>query len=129
MQWTGRGSAVGNGLPSPVTLSFNRPIRALLLQINREQTNFNADDEHYEDLKTHQDKYIKGNDTYKDSFSFPIGSTLAVQNEDGGPWMHGTSEETNSTDHQGQSYIIRVIKTGRLMTDICRTPIPAQQYL
>ena len=62
---------------------------------------FNADNEHYEDLKTHQDKYIKGNDTCKDSFSFPIGSPTAVQHENSRQWTHSVMEDVNSTDHQG----------------------------
>ena len=37
-------------------------------------------------------KYIKGNDTHKDLFSFHIVSTVAVQQEDGRPWTHGIVE-------------------------------------
>ena len=46
---------------------------------------FNAGNEHYEAPKTNQDKYTEGNDTHRDSFSFSIGSTVAVQYENGGP--------------------------------------------
>ena len=35
------------------------------------------------------DKYLKNNDTHKHSISFPIGSTVVIQRDDGGPWMHG----------------------------------------
>ena len=56
-----------------------------------------------------------GNDTYKDTFSFPIGSTIVIQYKDGGPWTHGVAEEIDGTDHQVQSYIIQVMKTGRLI--------------
>ena len=42
---------IGTGLPSPATLLFNRPIRALLPQMNREPININADEEHYKALK------------------------------------------------------------------------------
>ena len=34
----------GTGLPSPSTMLFNRPIRGLLHQMNREQININNDD-------------------------------------------------------------------------------------
>ena len=51
----------------------------------------------------------------EDSFSFPIGSTGAVQHEDDGPWMHSIVEEMNGSDYKGKSYIIRVMKTGRLI--------------
>ena len=42
---------IGAGFPSPATLLFNRPIRALLPHINREPINLNADDGNYEALK------------------------------------------------------------------------------
>ena len=77
-------------------------------KINRDPINFNAHDEHYKALKRCQEKYIKCSNTHKDSFSFPIESTVAVQCEDGGPWMYNIVEETNGTDHMGWSYIIRV---------------------
>ena len=47
---------IGAGLCSPAILIFNRSIRALLPQINREPININADNEHYKALK-----YIKIN--------------------------------------------------------------------
>ena len=47
--------------------------------------------------------------------------------------MHRVIEEANSTDHNGWSYIIRVMKTGRLIMchtmHICRTPVTTEQYL
>ena len=52
-------------------------------------------------------KYTKGNDTYKDSFYFPKASTVAVQCEDGGPWIHGIVEEMKGTDHLMQSTLTR----------------------
>ena len=38
---------IGKGLPGPGTLLFNRPIRALLPQINWQPMNSSADDEYY----------------------------------------------------------------------------------
>ena len=74
----------------------------------------------------------KCNDNHEDSLSFPIRSTVAVQHEDEGPWMHRVFEEANNTDHNGWSYIITVIKTGRHIVHstglICRTPITREQY-
>ena len=47
--------------------------------------------------------------------------------------MHGTIEEANSSDHRGRSYIIRVVKTGRLITQDMRyigsTLVTTEQYL
>ena len=63
----------------------------------------------------------------------PIGSTVAIQYEDGGPWMHRVIEEANKIDHNGRSYTNRVMNTGRLIMQItrhiCSTPITTQQYL
>ena len=81
--------------------------------------------------KACHDKYVNDNNTFKDSVSFPLVSTVAVQHEDGGPWMHAVIEEANKSDHCGRSYIIRVMKTGRLVmwntTHICNTPITMEQ--
>ena len=46
------------------------------------------------------DKYVKNNDTHEESFSFPIGSIVAVQCEDGGPWIHGVIKEASSSNHR-----------------------------
>ena len=107
-----RTTLIGARLPSHATLLSARPIGAMLSQINREPINLNADDEYYNALKICQDKSLRTVIlTY--SFSFPLRSTLAVKYEDGDPWMNSNVEEMNGTDNQGQSYIIRLMKTGR----------------
>ena len=58
-----RSIAVRSELPSPAILLFNGPIRPLLPKMNREPTTFNSESEHYEALRTCQDKYVKGSDT------------------------------------------------------------------
>ena len=58
-----RTTPVDTGLHSPATLLLNRPIRTLLPQMNKEPTNFTADDECHKVLNACQDKYIKHNDT------------------------------------------------------------------
>ena len=58
----------------------------------RELININADDNHHEDLQAYQDKYLKGNDHYKESPSSPIGSAVVVHCEDGGSWTYGVVE-------------------------------------
>ena len=99
-----RSILVGTGLPSAASLLFNRPIRALLLQIGKEPINVNNDDESYEALKSRQEAYTKNNDTHKDSTFFSAGSTVAVQREDGSPWMHGMIMECNSNADCKQSF-------------------------
>ena len=68
-----RSTSIDTGLSSPATFFIKRPIRSLLPQMNRKPIDINADDEHYEALKTGQDKYFKGSDAHKDSLYFPIG--------------------------------------------------------
>ena len=46
-----RSTVVSTGLPSQARILFNRPIRTLLPQIDRESINVNDDDEYYEALK------------------------------------------------------------------------------
>ena len=48
-----RSMCIGAGLPSPAFLLFNRLIRGLLPQMNREAININNDDAQYEVLKAH----------------------------------------------------------------------------
>ena len=78
------------------------------------------------------DKYIKDNDTGKDSL-FPEGSTVVMRHEDGGPWTIGIITAANNSDQTERSYIIRVTKMGRLMTwntrHTCSTPITTEQYI
>ena len=91
----------GAGIPSPATQFFNTPIRGLLLQMNRDPIRINNNDAQYGAHKACQDKYVKGNDTCKDSLSFCIGHTVAVQCEDWALWMYRVIEGANSSDHRG----------------------------
>ena len=112
---------------------FIWPIRSLLPQMNREPISINNDDAQYEALKVCQNKSVKKKDTHKDSLSFPKGSTVALQHEDGGPWMHRVIDEVNNSDHKGRSYIIRVVTMSRPITwnrrHICSSPVTTEKYL
>ena len=102
-------------------------------KISRESINTNNDDVQYETLKACHSKYTRDNDTHKDSLSFLIRSTVAIQHEDGGPWMHGVIKGTNNSYHNWRSYIVRVTKTGRLIIlntrHIGNTTITIEQHL
>ena len=97
------------GLPCPATLLFNIPTKDMLPLINRDPININVVDVNYEALKAWQDKYLKDNDTHKDSLSFHIESIVTVLWEDDGPWMHGATVETNSTYHNGYSLLVPLV--------------------
>ena len=73
-----RSGSIGAGLPREAALMFNRHIRALLYQINKELINLNSVNENCEALKLQQDKYLRDNDTPKDSLSFPARSSIAL---------------------------------------------------
>ena len=53
--------------------------------------------------------------------------------EDGEQWTHGIIVEANSTDHNSQSYTMRVTKMDRLNTHnirhMCKTLKTVKQYL
>ena len=55
-----------------------------------------------------QDDKNKG--TPKNYVSIPIGSTVAVQWEEGGSWTHGTIEGKGNQNHHDRSYHIHITK-------------------
>ena len=65
--------------------------------------------------------------------SIPIGSTVAVQREDGGPWTHCTIEGKGDQNYHDRLYHICTTKTGRLVTQnrqhLRPTQKSAKQYL
>ena len=73
------------------------------------------------------------NDTSQVFASIPIGSTVAVQWEDGGSWTHGTIVGMGDHNHHSRSYKIQVTTTGRIITcnrqHIKPTPITAEDYM
>ena len=82
----------------------------------RKPRNVNNNDAKYEASKAHQNKYVKNNDTHKDPSVFSAGFMVAVQWKDRVLWMHVVVEEAKVCDHSGQSYIIWVMRTGKLIT-------------
>ena len=65
--------------------------------------------------------------------SIPIGSTVAVHSEDGGPWTHGTVVGSGDNNHNNRSYMMCITKTGQLATrnrkHIKENPATGGQYL
>ena len=54
----------------------------------------------------------KNKGTPKNYVSIPIGSTAAVQPEEGGLWTHGIIEGKDDQNHHDRSYHICITKTG-----------------
>ena len=124
---------LGPELPSPATLLFNHPIRGIMPIIRRPPVGVNNDEEHHEILENSQTKDDKNQGTPRNYVSFPKGSTVAVQCEDGGPWTYGTVEGKGDHNHHEQSYNICITKTGQLVNrdrkHIKPTQITAEQNL
>ena len=72
------------------------------------------DDEHHNRLIDRQHK--NNNDASPIFASIPIGSAVAVQQEDGRPWTHGTVTGTGDHNHHNHSYTIQLTTNGRRIT-------------
>ena len=99
-----RSAPLEPGLPRPATLLFNHPICGIMPIMNRLPINLDNDDEHYEALINRQTKNDKKYDPARIFDLFSIGSTVMVQQEDGGPWTHGIGRGDHN--HYNRSYII-----------------------
>ena len=99
--------------------------------IDRKPVCTDNDDEHYTKLVPREHK----NDTMMlhKSASIPIGSTVVVQQEDGGPWTHGTIIRMGDYNHHNCTYNIQITTMGRRIT--CNKqhnrlmPIAAEDYI
>ena len=123
-----RTTPLGQGLPSPATLLFNCLVRGIMPVMDRPLMNTDNDEEHHKALVNRQctkDNFQK--------FCFFIGSTVAVQWEDGGPLTDGTIGDKGDHNHHHRSYKICITKTGRIITHnrqhIRPTPISAEHNL
>ena len=80
-----------------------------------------------------QSKTDTNNDASQVFVSIPIGSTVAVQWEDGGLWTHGTIVGRGDHNHHNWSYNIQVTMMGRIITcnrhHIKLTSITAEDYI
>ena len=73
---------LGLGLPSPATLLFNRQVSSIMPVLDHKLIKCDCDDEHHNRLVARQDK--NSNDNVTILSHMPSGSTVAVQQEDGG---------------------------------------------
>ena len=102
---------LGQGLLSPATLMFNRQVCGIMPVLDRKPVGQECDDEHHSKLVDRQNK--DNNDTSPVFASLPIGSAVAVQCEDGGPWTHGTIVNTSDHNHHDHAYTIQLTTNGR----------------
>ena len=74
--------------------------------INRPPIGLNKNDKQNEELIKRQTKNDKNHDTPRMYASILIGSTVVVQDEDGGPRTHGTVERRGDHNHNDRSHTI-----------------------
>ena len=101
---------LGNGLPSPATLMFDRQVCGIMPILDCKPIGQDCDDDHHNKLVDRQQK--SNNDTSVFA-SIPIGSAVVVQQEDGGPWNHGTIVGTDDHNHHDGAYTIQLTTNSR----------------
>ena len=128
-----RTTPLWQGFPSLATLLFNCLVHGIMPVIDRKPVSVDNDDELHKKLTHRQGKNDPNNDTLQVFVSIPIGSTVVVQQEDGGLWTHGTIVGKGDHHHHNRSYKIQVTTTGRITTcnrqHIKPTPITAEDYM
>ena len=101
--------------------------------VDRKPVSTDNDDEHHNTLIHRQCKNGTNNDASQVFVSIPIGSTVAVQWEDGGPWTHGTIVGKDDHNHHNWSCKIQITTTGRIIThnrqDSKPTSITTEEYM
>ena len=118
-------------LLSPATLMFSRQVCGIMPVIDHKPLVKDCDDDHHNKLIERQQK-----NTNEASAIFPcipIGSAVVVQQEDGGPWTHGTIVGMGNHNHHDKSYMIQLITNGRCITcnrcHIKPTAVTADAYI
>ena len=124
---------LGQGFLSLAILPFNHLLHGIMPVIDRKPIGGDSDDEHHSKLVHRQHKNNINNGASPVFVSIPIGSTVAVQQEIGGLWTHGTIVGKGDYNHHNQSYTIQITTTGRRITcnrqHIRPTPITADDYI
>ena len=93
---------------------FNRPVHSLMPVIDCKPLVEDCDEDHHAKIIKRQQK--NDNDTAVTFSCIPIGSAVVVQQEDSGPWTHGTVLGTGDHNHHEKSYIIQLTSNGRHIT-------------
>ena len=122
---------LGQELPSLAMLMYNRLVHGIMPILDHKPLVEDCDDECHAKLTEGQQK--NNNDTSATFPCIPIGSAVAVQQEDGGPWTHGTVVCTGNHNHHNKSYTIQLTTNGRCITcnrhHIKPTAVTADTYI
>ena len=106
---------LGQGLPSPTTLMFNRQVHGIMPVLDHKPITQDCDDNHHKKVIDRQQK--NNYDTSPVFACIPVGSAVAVQQEDSRPWTHGTVVRTGNHNHHDKSYTIQLTINSRCITD------------
>ena len=105
---------LGQGLLSLAMLMFNRLVHGIMPIVDCKPLVKDCDDDHCAKLTERQQ--MNNSVTPAVFPCIPIGSAVAVQQEDGRPWTHGTIVGTGDHNHHNKSYTIQLTIIGRLST-------------
>ena len=114
------------GLPNPVILLFNKPVRGILPKLNRLPILIDYGSDNCCSYKKWRRSW------YKNIPFLSSGSTVVVGWEDRGSWMHGAIVGYRSDDHNGRSYKVQVTKIGHIkwwMKKHVKSQITVEKYL
>ena len=116
---------------SLATLMFNRQVWGIMPVLDCKPIRQDCDDDYHNRLVYRQQR--NSNDASPVFACIPIGSAVAVQWEDGGPWTHGTIVGTDNHNHHNRSYTITLTTNGRHITQnrwhIKPTAVTTDTYL
>ena len=83
---------------------FNIPKRGMLLTFSRLPTGYDNDDNNHSALINRQCQTHADIDTHTNIPFLPKGSTVGLQQEERGPWMHGTVVGHGTGNLKGRNY-------------------------
>ena len=122
---------LGHSLPSLAMLMFNRPVHGIMPVLDCKPLVEDCDDDHHAKIIKRQQK--NNNDTAVTFSCIPIGSAVAVQQEDSGPWTYRTVVGIGDHNHHEKSYTIQLTTNGRCIRcnrhHIKPTAVTADTYI
>ena len=100
---------IGQGLPSLVTIMFNRWVQGIMPVVDQKPIGHEHYDDYHIRLVERQRKH--DNDTPPVFSNIPIGSAVAIQHEDGSLWTYGMVVGKGNHNHHGRAYVIQLTNT------------------
>ena len=102
------------------TLLSNRPAKVILPKLNIPPKMFNNNENNHTALTKSQPHADLDTDTHENIQFLLTVSNVAMQHEDGEPWIEGPVVGHRFDNHHGRSYKIRVVKMGHTIISASR---------